>query len=81
MKIVVLAFARIREIVGASKLERELADGASCGALWRGLADEFPSLAELERSTRFARRGAMIDAATTLHAGDEIALLPPFGGG
>lgn len=81
MTVVVLAFARIREILRTARLERELPAGATAGDLWRGLAHEFSALAELERSTRVARGGAFIDAATTLRDGDEIALMPPFGGG
>ncbi len=77
----VLPFARIREIVGSDLLERSIDTGATAGAVWAGLSREFPSLAPLERSTRLVRNGAFVDAATTLADGDELGLLPPFGGG
>lgn len=81
MTIVVLAFARIREIVGAATLERDVPADATAGDLWGALAREFPELAALARSTRLARGGTLIDAGTPLRERDELALLPPFGGG
>lgn len=81
MTVRVQPFARIREIVGASDLEREAAPGATAGEVWASLAREFPALAPLERSTRLVRNGAFADSATALADGDELGLLPPFGGG
>ena len=81
MTIRVVPFARIREIVGAGELARAVDAGATAGDVWTALARDFPALAELGRSTRFARNGAFASAATTLADGDELALLPPFGGG
>ncbi len=81
MTVVVLAFARIREIVGSASFPREVPHDATADDLWRGLALEFPALAALRDSTRLARGGAMIERTATLDEGDEIALLPPFGGG
>jgi molybdopterin converting factor small subunit len=81
MKIRIVPFARIREIVGAATLERVIPDGASAAALFDVLAREFPPLAELARSTRFVRGGAFVAADAELRDGDELGLLPPFGGG
>ena len=77
----VVPFARIREIIGSSALERRVANDVTAGALWTDLAREFPALRTLERSTRLVRNGAFIDATTPLADGDELGLLPPFGGG
>lgn len=81
MTIVVRAFARIAEIVGATTLERDLPVNATAGEAWASLAREFPQLEPLGPSTRFARGGAFVGAETALHERDELALLPPFGGG
>ena len=81
MTVRVLPFARIREIVGSSALERTVATDSTAGGVWGDLAREFPALAPLERSTRLVRNGAFVDAATPLADGDELGLLPPFGGG
>ncbi|GAC1299744.1 MAG: hypothetical protein NVSMB19_04720 [Vulcanimicrobiaceae bacterium] len=81
MTIVVLTFARIREIVGAASLERDVPAAATAGDVWSLLAGEFPELAPLQRSTRLARGGTLVEAGTALRDGDQLALLPPFGGG
>jgi MoaE-MoaD fusion protein len=81
MRVRVLSFARVREIVGAATQTLELPADATGADLWRTLADEHPALREIERSTRLARGGVVIDRFARLHDGDEVALLPPFGGG
>lgn len=86
IRVRVLAFARLRELLGFS--ERELdaaADGATVTAerVWTLLAERCPAaeLAALRASTRFARNGVLIDPSAPLADGDEVALLPPVGGG
>ncbi len=81
MNVRIATFARLREIVGEAEVERTLPDGATAEDLWRALALEHAALSELRASTRFARGGVFVDGATMLYDGDEIALLPPFGGG
>jgi molybdopterin converting factor small subunit len=81
MTVRIVPFARIREIVGHAVLERTLAGGARARDAFAALAADFPPLAELERSTRFVRGDAFVTADTELHDGDELGLLPPFGGG
>jgi molybdopterin converting factor small subunit len=82
MRVRVVAFARVRELVGGEPaLLREVAEDATAGTVWDGLVREFPSLAGLERSTRLARNGSFVDRSEHLSEGDELALLPPFGGG
>jgi molybdopterin converting factor small subunit len=77
----VTCFARIREIVGSGQLERALPEGANASDCFRALAADFPALADLGLSTRFVRDGAFVGAATALRDGDELGLLPPYGGG
>lgn len=81
MTVRVLPFARIREIVGAPELVRGVADGATAGDLWDALARDFPALGALRASTRLVRNGAFVNAETSLADGDELGLLPPYGGG
>ena len=81
MHVRVLAFAGIREIVGAAQRTLEVPEGATAGAVWDDLAREFPPLGEIERSTRLARNGALVDREAKLQDGDELAFMPPFGGG
>jgi molybdopterin converting factor small subunit len=81
MKIKLLAFASLRELLGGPAGELELRDGATLAELWNELVRQRPQFKELERSTRFARNGELAAAETSLREGDEVALMPPFGGG
>jgi molybdopterin converting factor subunit 1 len=81
MNVRVLAFARIREIVGFSERDVAAPERASAHELWGQLLAEHPALAELASSTRIARNGTIVPAATELADGDEVAFLPPVGGG
>jgi molybdopterin converting factor small subunit len=81
MTVRVLPFARIREIVGASELLRGVDEGATAGDLWDALARDFPALDPLRTSTRLVRNGAFVRPETSLADGDELGLLPPYGGG
>jgi molybdopterin converting factor small subunit len=81
MHVRVVPFARIREIVGSAEVERHARDGVTAGEIWDGLAADFPALAALRASTRFVRNGAFVLAETSLADGDELGLLPPYGGG
>lgn len=77
----VLAFARLRELLGFGERQVDVADGTTIDGLWAQLAAGAPQVAGLRASTRFARNGALVDGDTVVSTGDEIALLPPVGGG
>ncbi len=81
MNVRVLAFARIREIVGFAEREIAAPDGSSARELWTILLAQHPALAELTASTRIALNGLLLPADAQLAEGDEVALLPPVGGG
>ena len=76
-----LAFARLRELLGFGERHLDVPDGTTIDGLWAQLAAGVPQLADLRASTRFARNGALVDGSIVVRAGDEIALLPPVGGG
>jgi molybdopterin converting factor small subunit len=77
----ILPYARIREILGAASVVRTIEAETTASAVWDELAREFPSLAELGPSTRLVRNGAFVAGTVVLRDGDELGLLPPFGGG
>lgn len=81
MTVRVLAFARLRELLGFGERGVELARGATASDLWNLLAAQQPALDAFTRSARLARNGAIVDGSAALSEGDEIALLPPVGGG
>ncbi len=79
MTIQVAAFARVGEIVRSGPLN--VPPGATVGVAWEALCTQSAELRSLRASTRLAVNGTFADAATILRDGDELALLPPFGGG
>ena len=81
MRVTVRLFARLRDIAGASELAREVAPGATIGAVWRQLASELPALAEYERSISSAVNADYARMDQALREGDEVAFLPPVSGG
>ena len=81
MRVTVRLFARLRDIAGAAELSRDLASGATIGDLWRQLADEFPELANYERSISTAINADYAKMDQVVDDGDEIAFLPPVSGG
>ena len=81
MQIRVLAFARLRELLDASERTLDLAHGARVGEAWDALVRERRALAAERGSTRAARNGRIVSFEEPLRDGDEIAFLPPVGGG
>jgi molybdopterin converting factor small subunit len=81
MLVRVLAFARLRELLGFGERDVEIAPEATVDALWAQLVPAAQPASALRASTRFARNGALVDGSTALLDGDEVALMPPVGGG
>lgn len=81
MRIRVLFFARLREVIGAPERGLELKENATVDDAWEALLCSHPALHEERRSTRAARNGRLVSFAEKLSDGDELALLPPVGGG
>jgi MoaD family protein len=76
-----VAFARVRELIGASSQTFEIDAGSTVRDLWRRLAKVYPDLEALAESTRVARNGRLVSLDAPLAQGAEVALLPPVGGG
>ena len=81
MRVTVRLFARLRDITGATELQRVVADGATIGSVWQGLVGEFPELAGYERSISTAVNADYARMTEPVKDGDEIAFLPPVSGG
>jgi molybdopterin converting factor small subunit len=81
IRVLVLAFARMRELLGRSELTIELAEDAQIRDAWSALLRDFPSVRDASASTRIARNGRLASPDERLSDGDELALLPPVGGG
>jgi molybdopterin converting factor subunit 1 len=81
MRIQIRYFAALREAAGADAEALEAPDGAPVRAVRDQLAARRPALAPLLPRCAVAVNKAYVSAETTLRDGDELAFLPPVGGG
>ncbi|MEQ9104411.1 MAG: MoaD/ThiS family protein [Rhodothermales bacterium] len=81
MKVRVLYFARVREEAGLDSEEVEMADGATVQDLLDALAVRHRIVRIMLPSLRTGVNDRYAGRGTTLHDGDEIALLSPVSGG
>jgi molybdopterin converting factor small subunit len=81
MRVRVLAFAQLRELLGAGEIALELPNGARVVDAWAALAQRCPGLDGQRASTRAARNGTLVTFDQALADDDELAILPPVGGG
>ena len=74
-------FAAPREALGTSELEMDVAPGTTVGGLVGLLTERHPILRPFTRFLNVAVNRAYVGMQTVLHDGDEVACLPPVGGG
>ncbi len=78
----VRAFARMRELLDVAEFDLQLAEGATLVDVWDALRARNRKIDALASSTRIARNGRVVAMLNErVASGDEIALLPPVGGG
>ena len=81
MRVKVRLFAAPREALGVSELELDLPQGATVADLIARLVEEHPVLGTYVRFMNVAVNRAYTGMQTRLRDGDEVACLPPVGGG
>src|SRR5215472_7208274 len=81
MRLRVLFFGMLKDLVGRPSEEIDLPDGADLGSVFERYASRFPRLRELAPSIVAARNQEFAELNTVLTDGDEVALLPPVSGG
>lgn len=81
MRIRVLPFARLHDLLHETEVDLDLPDDARAADAWAALERDTPSLANERRSTRIAINGHVEPFDAALTDGDEVALLPPVSGG
>ncbi|GAC1651602.1 MAG: molybdopterin converting factor subunit 1 [Vulcanimicrobiaceae bacterium] len=81
IRVLVLAFARVREVIGSSEIQRTIRKGATIEEVWAGFVREQPALEPLAGAMRFACNGSITPSSHVVADGDEIAFLPPVSGG
>jgi molybdopterin converting factor subunit 1 len=81
VRVKVLFFGRLKEIVGLAEDTVELPDGAPIEALFSQYGASHPELARFRASLVASRNQEFAAWSTPLHSGDEVAFLPPVSGG
>jgi len=82
MKIDVLYFAAVRDLLGAERETVVLPDPARTVAdLARALVEQHPALADYLNSVRFAVNESFAELHEPVADGDTVALIPPVAGG
>src|SRR5271170_1280845 len=81
VRVKVLFFGMLKDIVGRSEDHIEVADGARLECVFTRYARDFPRLTDLESSIVLACNHEFCDRSATVREGDEIAFLPPVSGG
>jgi MoaE-MoaD fusion protein len=81
MRVRVLFFGRLKEIVGREQDDADISEGTRVSDLFERYGKQFPKLAEFRESIAASRNQEYCDWKTALAAGDEVAFLPPVSGG
>jgi molybdopterin converting factor subunit 1 len=81
VRVKVLFFGMLKDIVGRAEDHIEVADGARLESVFTRYARQFPRLTDLESSIVLALNQEFRDRSAAIREGDEIAFLPPVSGG
>ncbi|MCI0409280.1 MAG: molybdopterin converting factor subunit 1 [Acidobacteria bacterium] len=81
VRVRVLLFARLRELVGSDAMEFDLMEGATLGELWERLREGFPSVRAFVHPPLMAVNQEYASPDRALTGGDEVAFFPPVSGG
>jgi molybdopterin synthase catalytic subunit len=81
MRVRVLFFGVLKDIIGRSEDSIEIGPEATISGLFESYAERFATLRDKRPSIVFARNREFAPAETRLSENDEIAFLPPVSGG
>ena len=81
MRVRVLFFGRLKEIVGRAEDDAELSEGSRVEDLFARYGNRFPELARFRSSVVASVNQEYAEWRTPLSSGDEVAFLPPVSGG
>jgi molybdopterin converting factor subunit 1 len=81
MRVTILVFAKLRDLVGAPRLERDVPPGSTVEDVWRLLALERPAAAPYRAALSAAVNAGYARFSAPVAEGDEVAFLPPVSGG
>jgi len=81
VRVKVLFFGMLKDIVGRAEDHIEVADGSRLESVFTSYARQFPRLTDLQASIVLACNQEFCDRSAAIREGDEIAFLPPVSGG
>ena len=81
MRVKVLFFGMLKDIVGSAEDELTVSDGAELRSIFDHYAGRFPRLGQMSSSIVLARNQEFAEASAAVSDGDEVAFLPPVSGG
>ena len=81
MRVRVLFFGMLKEMVGRPEDYLDLETGATLGRVFEHYGRRFPRMRELAGSIVLARNHEFADPSAGIQDGDEVAFLPPVSGG
>ena len=81
MRVRVLFFGQLKDIVGTTEDDAEISDGARVEHLFERYGRRFPRLAEFRPSIAASVNQKYADWRAPLNDGDEVGFLPPVSGG
>ena len=81
MRVTVHCFARLRELAGRAEWTLDVRDHATVADVWTALGSAAPDVLQLSGAVSAAVNAEFAPLSRPVHAGDEIAFLPPVSGG
>lgn len=81
MRVRVLFFGQLKDIVGSAQDDAELSEGARVEDLFERYGRRFPKLAEFRPSIAASVNQEYAEWRAPLREDDEVAFLPPVSGG
>jgi len=81
MRVKVLFFGMLKDIVGSGEEQLNVSEGAQLENIFDHYAGRFPRLREMAGSIVLARNHEFSDVSAPVNEGDEVAFLPPVSGG
>jgi molybdopterin converting factor subunit 1 len=81
MRVKVLLFGQLKDIVGTGEESLEFAPGTKLAAVMAHYAEQYPKFQGLAKSIACSLNQEYAPGTAVLHEGDEVGLLPPVSGG
>jgi len=81
MRVRVQFFSRLKDIVGGSEFDQEVAEGGTIATLLEDLYTGHPELRAWDKSILVGAGVEFVDRDYVIKTDDEIAIMPPVQGG